>query len=301
MTRPELDPWLLGYLSYQRDVRRNSHRTVADLKCTLKKVSAFMAKKHGETPLWKLRLEDYLHWIEEARQAGQPETSLSKELSHLRGMLDYAWRSKRADRNVLDGFSLQDSMRKEEPRSLTLEEAAALVRECPKDTAAQRRARMVVLMLYGCGFRTAELCSLDVPDVNIERQEVFVKHGKGGRQRHIPVPAAVWSELLAYLLEEGHKRGPLFRTQVKRARINAREVGEIVTEAAERAKVAGKTTPRTLRHTFGTHLMDSGVDLVVIASLMGHRTPAETGVYLHALPGKPKQAVDSLVAKEVEP
>ncbi len=91
MTRPELDSWLLGYLSYQRDVRRNSHRTVADLKCTLKKVSAFMAKKHGETPLWKLRLEDYLHWIEEARQAGQPETSLSKELSHLRGMLDYAW------------------------------------------------------------------------------------------------------------------------------------------------------------------------------------------------------------------
>ena len=65
--------------------------------------------------------------------------------------------------------------------------------------------------------------------------------------------------------------------------------------------MAGKTTPRTLRHTFGTHLMDSGVDLAVIASLMGHRTPAETGVYLHVLPGKPKQAVESLVAKEDEP
>lgn len=294
----ELDPWLEGYLSYQRDVRRMAHRTIIDLRCTLRKVSAVMEAKHPGVPLWKLRLEDYLGWLNEARGGGQAESALAKELSHLRGMLDYAWRSGRADRNVLDGFSLQDQLRKTEPRSLTLEEAAALVEACRRQTPAERRARVVVLLLYGCGLRTAELCGLDVGDVSVERQELLVRQAKGGRQRTVPVPAAVWTELLAYLIERGHKRGSLFRTSAKGARINQKEVAEIVRLAAEGAGITEKTTARTLRHTFGTHLMDAGVDLAVIASLMGHRSPAETGVYLHVLPGKPRQAVTSLLREQ---
>jgi integrase/recombinase XerC len=295
MTRTELDPWLEGYLSYQRDVRRMSPRTIVDLRCTLKKVWTVMERKRAGMPLWKLRLEDFLEWLNDARESGQSERALAKELSHIRGLLDYAWRSGRADRNVLDGFSLQDSAQKKEPKSLTLDEAQALVQHCPRQSAEERRSRIIVLLLYGCGLRTAELCGLDVTDVNVERQELLMRHGKGGRQRTIPVPAGVWSELLGYVIEQGHKRGPLFRTSVKHARIRDLQVGEIVKAAAERAGVTGKTTARTLRHTFATHLMDAGVDLAVIASLMGHRSPAETGVYLHVLPGKPQQAVQSLL------
>lgn len=300
MTRLELDPWLEGYLSYLRDVRRMRPRTIIDLRCTLKKVSTYMAVAHPDTPLWKLTLDDYLHWLNDARARGQAETALAKELSHLRGLLDYAWRSGRSDRNVLDGFSLQDSLRRSEPRSLTLTEAERLVHACLRQTAGERRHRLTVLLLYGCGLRTAELCGLDVRDVDVERRELFVRHGKGDRQRTIPVPAAVWTELLAYLLEQGHKRGPLLRTLAKGARIDATEAGDIVKAAAMRAGLPGKTTPRTLRHTFGTHLMDAGVDLAVIASLMGHRSPTETGVYLHVLPGKPRAAVEQLLHKDEE-
>jgi integrase/recombinase XerD len=298
MTERVLDAWLEGYLGYLRDVRRMSPRTIVDVRCTLKKVSEFMQGARAGTPLWKLSLQDYLHWLNEARGRGQSENSLAKELSHLRGMLDYAWRSGRSDRNVLDGFSLQDSLRKAEPRSLTVEEAESLVRACPRQSADERRRRLVVLLLYGCGFRTFELCALDVQDVNVERQEILVKHGKGGRQRTIPVPAAVWTELLAYLIEDGRKRGPLFRTRVRGARVGASDVGEIVRAAAAQAAITGKVTPRTLRHTFGTHLMDAGVDLAVISSLMGHRSVAETGIYLHALPGKAQAALKLLFPPE---
>ena len=298
MTRLELDPWLEGYLSYQSDVRRMRPRTIVDLRCTLKKMAEFMGEARPGVALWKLKLEDYLYWLNEARARGQADSALAKELSHVRGLLDYAWRSGRSDRNVLDGFSLQDSLRKEEPRSLTLDEAARLVQLAPRKSAAERRSRLIVLLLYGCGFRTAELCKLDVQSVNVERQEIFVQDGKGGIQRVIPVPGAVWTALLAYLLEEGRKRGPLFRTQAKRARLNEKEVGAVVKAAAELADVPGKTTARTLRHTFATHLMDSGTDLPLIASLMGHRTPNETGIYLHVLPGKPKEAVQTLFRDE---
>jgi site-specific recombinase XerD len=67
-----------------------------------------------------------------------------------------------------------------------------------------------------------------------------------------------------------------------------------VRAAVVRAGLEAPVTARTLRHTFATHLMDRGVDLAVIASLMGHRSPQETGVYLHALPRRAEAAVRTL-------
>ena len=161
-----------------------------------------------ERPLWKLELLNYLRWIEGERQAGRGGASLNKNLSHLRGFLDYAWRSGRADRNVLDGFQIKDDGRRTEPASLSIEEAIRLVKACPAATPAERRDRMVILLLYGCGLRTKELCDLRLQDVDTVRREVFVRAGKGDRQRIVPLPEAVCTELLAYLLERGGKRGP---------------------------------------------------------------------------------------------
>ena len=72
---------------------------------------------------------------------------------------------------------------------------------------------------------------------------------------------------------------------------------EVVSQAAGRAGITWGVTPKTLRHSYATHLMDRGVDLAVISSLMGHRSPAETGVYLHVLKGRPQQAVETLVRR----
>jgi integrase/recombinase XerD len=153
---------------------------------------------------------------------------------------------------------------------------------------------MVILLLYGCGLRTGELSHLDVSDVNIEREEILVRHGKGDRDRVLPVAGGVWTELMAYLADRGGKRGPLFLTTAKRRRINDAEIGTIVRDASHRAGIERRVTPKTLRHTFATHLMQKGVGLAVISSLMGHRSLSETGVYLHALPGQGRKAVNRL-------
>tara|TARA_R110002095_G_scaffold114701_1_gene100093 strand:+ start:1211 stop:2119 length:909 start_codon:yes stop_codon:yes gene_type:complete len=294
MTRTELDPWVESYLSYLADVRRMNARTIIDIRCTLKKIGEYLEAAKPEAPLWSLSLDDYLRWLNVQRESTRSEHALAKELSHMRGLLDYAWRSGRTDRNVLDGFRMQKPPRQIEARSLTLEEAKRLVAACPRSTSQERRNRLILLVLYGCGLRTAELCGLDVGDVNVERQEVFVRKGKNDCQRTVPVPGAVWMELLAYLTERRGKRGPLFRTFVKRRRISAKDVGAAVKQATELAGIEGHVTAKTLRHTFATHLMDRGVSLAIISSLMGHRSPSETGVYLHVLPGKGEAAVASL-------
>jgi integrase/recombinase XerD len=211
----------------------------------------------------------------------------------LRGLLDYTWQSGRSDRNVLDGLTLEDASKKQVPRFLSLEQARQLIEATPGGTRQQRRDRLILLLLYGCGLRTSELSQLDLADVDIERSELVVRHGKGDRARRIPVPEAVWTVLLAYLAERKGRRGALVLTFDKQVRIRAMEICEVVSAAGKRASLE-PLTPKMLRHSFATHLMDRGVDLAVIASLMGHRSAHETGVYLHRLPGRAEAAVNLL-------
>jgi site-specific recombinase XerD len=288
-----MDPLIEGYLSYLDKVGRKTPRTIIDVRCTLRRAIAGLERVRPGVDLWRLSLEDYLHWIEEERQLGRTDSSVAKYLSHVRGLLEYAWRSGRAERNVLDGFSLQHSVRRSAPKHLNLEEAERLVHATTALGPTARRDRLMILLLYGCGLRTSELCSLDVVDINRERHELAVLKAKGDRPRSIPIPEALYTELLAYLLEHG-KRGALFRTSFRGRRIRDKDVCEVVTATASRAGLRSGVTARTLRHSFATHLMDRGVDLAIIASLMGHRSPQETGVYLHVLPQRPEAAVRTL-------
>jgi integrase/recombinase XerD len=292
-----LDPLIEGYLDYQLKVRRLAHRSIVDMKCTLKRAVTALEQMRPSVPLWKLTLEDYMAWINQQREAGYSPQSLNKDLSHLRGLLEYAWRSGRADRNVLDGFSLQDSLRVVVPKFLSLEEARRLVEACPSHTRLERRNRLVILLLYGCGLRTSELCQLDVKDADLSRQEIVIHHGKGDRARRIPVPDAVWTVLLAYLAELKGRRGALIRTEKKQTRFRSKDVCDVVRAASLAAGLTQLVTAKTLRHSFATHLMDRGVDVAVIASLMGHRSAQETGIYLHGLPGRRESAVKLLNRK----
>lgn len=292
--QPKLDPLMEGYLEYRANVERRDPKTIKDIRCTLRRVTAAMEQLRPGKPLWELKLTDFIAWLEQDRQAGYSRRGLCKNVSHLRGFLNYAWRSGRCDRNVMAQFYPEYRCQKKEPDSLTIEEALALVQACRSSTPIERRDRVMILLLYGCGLRTGELCRLKIQDISTERQELHVKQAKGDIERIIPIPDTVFTELLAHLLERGVKRGPVFVTEAKRRSVCQRLVGRVVREAAERAAIQSKVTPKTLRHSFATHLMDRGVDVATISKLMGHAGPAESGVYLHVLPGRKRSGVEKL-------
>jgi integrase/recombinase XerD len=291
---PRLDPWIEGYLGYLADVSRKAAGTVRDIRCSLRRIIRFMEGHRPAALLWELSFSDFLVWVQAERSMQTSPRSIAKYLCHARGLLDYAWRGGRAQRNVLDGFTLQDDQQYTKPPCLSEAEARQLIESCPQASAIDRRDRAILLLLYGCGLRTFELTALRLEDVNHEQRELLIRHGKGDRQRLVPVPDGVYTELLAYLAQRGGKQGPLFRTAAKRHRLRSQEVCRVVRQAAVRAGLGPQVTPKVLRHSYATHLMDRGVDLAVIASLMGHRSPQETGVYLHVLGSQSKEAVDRL-------
>ena len=109
MTEKMFNPLIDGYLSYLLEVKRLTRETVRDIRCTLKKTTEYMYTQSREMELWQVGLNEYMNWIGYERDRGKTTISINKQICHLRGFLEYAWRNGRTDRNVLDGFTLQDN------------------------------------------------------------------------------------------------------------------------------------------------------------------------------------------------
>jgi integrase/recombinase XerD len=270
-----------GHFDYQLEVRKIKPLYLNDIKCTLRKLVRFCHLEAIERDVWDLTLQEYMRWVNYLKDLKQSEKSINKMLSHTRMLIDYAWQLERLDRNVLDGFQIKEPERTPIFESLSLDEAEGLMKAFGKRTAIERRNRMITLLLYGCGFRTRELCSLDVTSIDMERQEIKVV-GKGSKERMLPLSEPLFAELLVYLTDRKGSRGPLFKTLVKSKRVGPTDLLYIVRLAAKRANIDRIITPKALRHAFASHLLCQGVDISTIAVLMGHRSPRETGVYIHA-------------------
>jgi site-specific recombinase XerD len=155
----------------------------------------------------------------------------------------------------------------------------------------------VLAMLYGTGLRRGELERLDLDSFDRNEGTLRIDGRKTGRERCVPLPEMVLRCLEAYLPRRHNQleRNGLLGEQA----LLVTRSGVRLTATSTRAGLRAGVTARTLRHSFATHLMDRGVDLAIIASLMGHRSPQETGVYLHVLPQRPEAAVRTLPIREV--
>jgi site-specific recombinase XerD len=147
--------------------------------------------------------------------------------------------------------------------------------------AFEARDNAVLELLYGCGLRVAELCGLDIRDVDLRAAMVTVM-GKGGRQRRVPMHALCAQALDAWLVRgraavmtDGSPPHAVFLNR-RGARLGTRDVRRIVDR---RSPVP--THPHALRHSFATHLLDGGADLRVVQELLGHASLQTTQVYTH--------------------
>jgi integrase/recombinase XerC len=143
------------------------------------------------------------------------------------------------------------------------------------------RDHAVLELLYGCGLRVAELCALDVDDVDVGRRMVTV-HGKGGRPRRVPMHERCATALSSWLehgrdhyVTEASPPEAVFFNRVGR-RLGPRDVRRLLDR---RSPVP--THPHALRHTFATHLLDGGADLRIVQELLGHASLETTQVYTH--------------------
>ncbi|MDX1363536.1 MAG: tyrosine-type recombinase/integrase [Arenibacter latericius] len=147
------------------------------------------------------------------------------------------------------------------------------------ENANNLKHKCIISLLYSSGLRRSELLNLKLADVDSKRMLIRVEGSKGNKDRHTLLSQTVLEDLRLYF-REWKPREYLFEGQ-KGGRYSPQSVLKIVKEAALKAKVRQSVTPHVLRHSFATHLLESGVDLRQIQVLLGHGSSKTTEIYTH--------------------
>jgi len=174
------------------------------------------------------------------------------------------------------------------PLILSVEEMARLI-----DAADGLYHRTMLMVLYSTGIRSAELLLLQVADIDSRRMLIHIRQGKGGRDRFVPLSPTLLATLRVYY-RWMRPQTWLFPGMVHNWRadkpITKRVLWEAVVTAATRAGFRRRVSPHLIRHSYATHLLESGADLRTIQLLLGHVNIRHTALYLH-LSQKHLQAV----------
>jgi integrase/recombinase XerD len=171
------------------------------------------------------------------------------------------------------------------PALLAREEVERLLAAPDPRTAAGRRDRAMLELLYATGLRVSELVGLGLDDLDLEAR-VLVARGKGRKERLVPVGAPAAEAVKAYLatardpLLRGRRSRDLFVTP-RGGRMTRQGFAKLLDRWARAAVIRRKISPHQLRHSFATHLLEGGADLRAVQAMLGHADVSTTQIYTH--------------------
>lgn len=224
---------------------------------------------------------DVRGFVASEMMSGRKKTTASRRLASLRSFFRFLHREGHIKVNsarLIPGPKLPKPL----PRFLSVDEAFDLMGKPEGMGILVARDRAILELLYSSGLRVSELVGLDIDDLNL-RDGVVKARGKGKKERIVPVGSKALDALRAYLLERALlKKGEsaLFLNR-NYTRLTDRSVRRMVLKYSRMMLMSGKISPHTLRHTFATHLLQSGADLRVIQELLGHSSLSTTQKYTH--------------------
>ena len=179
------------------------------------------------------------------------------------------------------------------PKALSIGEVEAILEAAgAPGTTLALRDRALLEVLYGTGARISEAVGLDVDDIDLDADPdtapepgTVLLHGKGSKQRLVPLGSYAREALSAYLVRArpelattGGDRGALF-LNARGGRLSRQSAWAVIGRAAERAGITVDVSPHTLRHSYATHLLEGGADVRVVQELLGHASVTTTQIY----------------------
>jgi site-specific recombinase XerD len=139
--------------------------------------------------------------------------------------------------------------------------------------------RLLIALCYGCGLRCAEVRQLCLGDVDTERSMVHVRQGKGNKDRCLPMGTMLQRGIISYIDAEKPRKFLLEGTNGEA--YSQRGAQWAISQAVKKAGIVKEVSLHTLRHTYATHLLEQGVNILTIKELLGHAHINTTMVYLH--------------------
>lgn len=225
--------------------------------------------------------------------SGNAKSTIARKLAVIRSFFNYAVKCRGVSQNPAELINTPKYV-KPMPTFLTVDDVFRLLDGVPVDTLLGLRNRALFETLYSTGIRVSELAGLDTTDV--DRQKGLVKVlTKGRKERWVPIGRKALDAVDAYRRKLGPIDDPnetaLFLNKDRR-RLSARSVARILEKLVRQCGLTTPISPHGLRHTFATHMLDSGADLRAVQELLGHRSLRTTQKYTHVSIGRLMAAYD---------
>lgn len=274
---------LTEYMVFLGVQRGLSPRTVEAYRRDLERWISF-ARGRGRVSPGEVQREDLTAFLQSLHAQGLSARSVARSVASLRGFQRFL-----LEEGVSPGFPIADLATPRHarplPRVLTREEVFRLLDQPIQRDPRGLRDKAILETLYGTGMRISELTGLDLEDVDLVEKEVRVL-GKGAKERVVPVGEHAAAAVRDYLAFGRPKLSPrpgqraLF-LNARGGRLSRQGAWGVVRKHAARVGLSERMTPHTLRHSYATHLLESGADLRHIQELLGHASVSTTQVYTH--------------------
>jgi integrase/recombinase XerC len=217
-------------------------------------------------------------------EKGLSKTSVARSLAAVRSLYRWLGREGVVEQNPAK-LVATPKLPTKLPRVPTIEEMnSVLDGQMPETAAFPERDRLMLELLYGCGIRNSELTGINLDDIRLSAEAILIR-GKGKKERYVPFGDSAKSALAAYLparqavLSGRRKNSPALLINQRGGRLTTRSVGRIIKKIAVAKGLSPDVHPHTLRHAFGTHMLEEGADLRAIQELLGHERLATTQRY----------------------
>jgi len=260
--------------------RNASPHTIKAYTGDLEKFAAYVGEA-GWKQIDHVRIRGFLSQLYDH---GLSKTSVARALAAVRSLYRWLAREGVVEQNPAALVSTP-RLPKKLPRVPTIEEMNTVLDGAMPELAAwAERDRLILELLYGCGIRNSELIGIDLDDVRWSGEAILVR-GKGRKERYVPFGDAVKSAFNAYVpvrqqkLAERKQSTRALLLNTRGTRLTTRSVGRIVKRIAVAKGLSPDVHPHTLRHAFGTHMLEEGADLRAIQEMLGHERLSTTQRY----------------------
>ena len=280
-------------------VKRDSEQTALTYKISCGEFLNWLVEQRIK--LRDVTVQNLMYFLVKRKTDGASELTISKDISALRSFGDYLVRKSYWTENLallLDRPKISRNL----PKVLSLEEVEALLGSIDTSTDLGKRDDALYELIYSCGLRISEACSLLIANVHMEEGLILVR-GKGNKERLIPFGGVARKKLELYLNEVRPKLvkernvAEVF-VNYKGNPISRKGVWKRFQELEALSGVNSKV--HTLRHSFATHLLSGGADLRSVQELLGHSDLSTTTVYTHVTDNQLEQAHEKYVKPENE-
>ena len=302
MQKPEVARRVDEFLAMLAHERNASPHTVRAYERELHGFADFVVERFGaKFAVVKIEHQQIRAYLGELYGRGLQKASVARALAAIRSWFKWMARQGLVEQSPA-ALVATPKLPKHLPRVPTIEEMNRVV-ESSDDEAATwpERDRAIFELLYGCGIRNAELVGIDLADIHWANEAILVR-GKGRKERYVPLGDAAAQALRAYLplraakLAEAGKTADALLLNLRlqgTGRLTTRSVGRIVKKIALAHGLASDVHPHTLRHAFGTHMLEEGADLRAIQELLGHERLSTTQRYTQLTVGQVQKVYDA--------